>query len=91
MITESQVFSFLNAILDIPVFATSLVSLDLSFNKIHDIRNLEKLTNLTQLYLLCNKIKLIEGLETLVHDLLLSRSNSKILNLQQIGFPKSKI
>jgi protein phosphatase 1 regulatory subunit 7 len=56
-----------NRIVDIPLFdLPNLTSLDLSFNKIHHITNLDNLTGLTNLYLSSNKIKQIENLSHLV-------------------------
>ena len=42
-----------------------LTSLDLSFNRVKHIRNLDCLTKLRELYLVQNKISKIEGLEHL--------------------------
>lgn len=40
--------------------------LDLSFNKIKHIKNIDQLTNLTDLFFVSNRISKIENLDTLV-------------------------
>ena len=78
-----------------------LKNLDLSFNKIKNIKNLETLTKLENLYFVQNKIKEIKNLETLTSLKNLELGGNKIeyisenlntlVNLQQLWLGKNKI
>lgn len=81
---------------------TSLTKLDLSYNQIRKIRGLESLgSTLKELYLVENKIKVIEGLDTLVNLELLELGGNRIreigsglanlASLQKLWLGKNKI
>lgn len=81
---------------------TSLMKLDLSYNQIKKIENLSKLApTLCELYLVENRLKEIEGLETLTNLRLLELGGNKIreigtglntlVNLEQLWLGKNKI
>lgn len=81
---------------------TKLTNLDLSFNKIKNIKNIETLTELTNLYFVQNKIKEIKGLTTLTNLTNLELGGNKIeeigtdslsslVNLKQLWLGKNKI
>lgn len=52
--------------------------LDLSFNRITEIKNLDKLEKLTKLYLCANKIAKIENLEKLKNLTMLELGDNRI-------------
>lgn len=51
--------------------------LDLSFNRITEIKNLEKLVKLQKLYLCANKLTKIENLETLTNLTMLELGDNR--------------
>lgn len=53
-------------------------NLDISFNRLAEIKNLEKLVNLTKLYLCANKISKIQRLNTLTNITMLELGDNKI-------------
>lgn len=74
--------------------------LDLSFNKIKHIKNIDKLTQLENLYFVSNKISKIENLDTLVNVTNLELGANRIrvienldslVNLTQLWLGKNKI
>lgn len=86
----------------LPHAFTSLTKLDLSYNQIRKIRGLESLgSTLKELYLVENKIKVIEGLDTLVNLELLELGGNRIREigdglshltaLQKLWLGKNKI
>lgn len=52
--------------------------LDLSFNRINEIKNLDKLVKLEKLYLCANKISKIENLEKLTNLTMLELGDNRI-------------
>lgn len=52
--------------------------LDLSFNRITEIKNLEKLVKLQKLYLCANKLTKIENLETLTNLTMLELGDNRL-------------
>lgn len=80
---------------------TNLKSLDLSFNKIKNIKNLDKLINLESLYLIQNKIREIKNLENNKKLKVLELGGNKIeeisetmnslIDLKEIWLGKNKI
>ncbi|CAK7897765.1 protein phosphatase 1 regulatory subunit Sds22p [[Candida] anglica] len=79
----------------------NLKNLDLSFNKIKNIKHIETLTKLENLYFVQNKIKEIKNLETLQNlknlELggnkieVISETLDKLVNLQQLWLGKNRI
>ena len=75
--------------------------LDLSFNSIRKIENLDALVNVTELYLIQNKIKVIQGLDGLAAKLRLLELGANrirvmenldaLVNLEQLFLGKNKI
>ncbi|KAK6461789.1 hypothetical protein DFJ63DRAFT_288667 [Scheffersomyces coipomensis] len=80
---------------------TKLTNLDLSFNNIKNIKNLETLTELENLYFVQNKIKEIKNLETLtkIKNLelggnkisIISENLNTLVNLEQLWLGKNRI
>jgi len=79
---------------------TELVNLDLSFNKIRNIKNIENLKKLKNLYFVQNKISEIVNLENLTELINLELGGNRIskienldtlVNLQEIWLGKNKI
>lgn len=80
---------------------TGLKNLDLSFNKIKNIKNIDKLVNLENLYFVQNKIKEIKNVKTLTKLTNLELGGNKLeelgeellflVNLQQLWVGKNKI
>lgn len=64
----------------------NLKELDLSFNYIERIQNLDKLTKLEVLSLFNNKIELIENIDTLENLVILSIGNNEINTLQGVSW-----
>lgn len=65
---------------------TKLTSLDLSFNKIKHIKNLENLTNLENLYFVQNSISKIENLSTLKSLKNLELGGNKVHSIEPDSF-----
>ncbi|ODV79775.1 L domain-like protein [Suhomyces tanzawaensis NRRL Y-17324] len=80
---------------------TKLKNLDLSFNKIKNIKNIETLTELENLYFVQNSIKEIKNLETLtkIKNLelggnkieIISETLDKLISLEQLWLGKNRI
>lgn len=64
----------------------NLKSLDLSFNKLKHIKNLDQLVNLENLYLIENKIEQIENLETMVNLTNLELGGNLIKEIPDISY-----
>ncbi|EPS41846.1 hypothetical protein H072_4233 [Dactylellina haptotyla CBS 200.50] len=62
----------------------NLTSLDLSYNAIKHIKNIEQLVKLKDLYIASNRISTIEGLETLVELTNLELGANKIRQIQNL-------
>ena len=67
------------------LLALTLISKDLSFNKIKKIEGLEALTKLEDFSLCNNEIEMIEGLDSCLALNALSLGNNKIKELDQVG------
>nr|CEL75671.1 TPA: Leucine-rich repeat-containing protein 49 [Toxoplasma gondii VEG] len=69
----------------ISIYIHIYLVLDLSFNKVRKIENLETAVKLVKLYLSSNKIQVIEGLETLTRLELLELGSNRIREIQGIA------
>lgn len=61
---------------------TGLTQLDLSFNKIKHIKNIGHMTQLTDLYLVSNKVSTIENLETLTKLRMLELGSNRVREIR---------
>ncbi|KIL85655.1 adenylate cyclase [Fusarium avenaceum] len=68
---------------------TNLTSLDLSFNKVKHIKNINHLTKLKELYLVANKISKIEGLEGLDKLTSLELGSNRIREIENLDSLKA--